>query len=254
LVIQVDKVNHHSGDINTFKNQASLTTPSKSPTLESPHGTSPTKINAHDSKEKFGLRGLIDVIRMTNPDLSMLSLGCDLATLGLDLNSNENVYSNFMTPFSDSPSLGSEPSFPISPVYASIKVPSPLAKIRFFSDETLFYIFYSMPRDVLQEAAAQELYQRNWRFHKEFKLWLTKDSTDSEPIAKGSDFERGLYVFFDPSSWTRVKKEWILYFDQLEERNLESNASNSWASQNGSIFSSTDKSSSKAGKKPAKKT
>ena len=94
-----------------------------------------------------------------------------------------------------------------------------------------------MPRDILQEASAQELYKRNWRFHKEFKLWLTKDK-DSEVLQKGSDFERGVYVFFDPSSWTRVKKEWILYFDQLEERNLELDSSKSWSSPTGAIFAS----------------
>jgi CCR4-NOT transcription complex subunit 2 len=27
-----------------------------------------------------------------------------------------------------------------------------------FSDETLFYIFYTMPRDIAQEVAASELY------------------------------------------------------------------------------------------------
>ena len=32
--------------------------------------------------------------------------------------------------------------------------------------ETLFYIFYSMPRDAMQAAAAVELYNRKWRYHK----------------------------------------------------------------------------------------
>lgn len=186
-------------------------------------------------KEKYGLLGLIEVIRMTNPDLSMLSLGCDLTTLGMDLSSTDTVYAKFMTPFSDTPAVGSEPTFPISAAYAQLKtVPPCISKIPKFNDETLFYIFYSMPRDILQEAAAQELYSRNWRFHKEFKLWLTKE--DGETVQKGPDFERGVYVFFDPSSWTRVKKEWILYFDQLEERNLESDSTKSWSSPLGTIF------------------
>jgi hypothetical protein len=33
-------------------------------------------------------------------------------------------------------------------------------------------------------------------------------------------FERGFYIFFDPLAWCRVKKEWVLYYDQLEERGL----------------------------------
>ena len=37
------------------------------------------------------------------------------------------------------------------------QVPGP-NKAASFSDETLFFMFYSSPRDVLQEIAAQELY------------------------------------------------------------------------------------------------
>jgi hypothetical protein len=36
--------------------------------------------------------------------------------------------------------------------------PSAQSKMSKFSDETLFYIFYAMPQDVLQDAAAYELY------------------------------------------------------------------------------------------------
>lgn len=43
------------------------------------------------SADGFGLLGLLSVIRMTDPDLSMLALGSDLTTLGLNLNSPEYV-------------------------------------------------------------------------------------------------------------------------------------------------------------------
>lgn len=50
-------------------------------------------------------------------------------------------------------------------------------------------------------------------------MWLTKgDVPVSGDEVKGQGFERGFYMFFDPSSWSKVKKEWILYYDQLEER------------------------------------
>lgn len=35
-----------------------------------------------------------------------------------------------------------------------------------FQLETLFYIFYAMPKDQLQGFAAQELYNRKWKYHK----------------------------------------------------------------------------------------
>ena len=56
-------------------------------------------------------------------------------------------------------------------------------KIGNFAEETLFYIFYTQPRDKLQEHAAQELTARNWRFHKSLGLWLTKEAGHRTTIA-----------------------------------------------------------------------
>ncbi|KAI9203186.1 uncharacterized protein BJ171DRAFT_558971 [Polychytrium aggregatum] len=168
--------------------------------------------------DRFGLLGLLEVIRMQDPDTNTLALGSDLTGLGLNLNATENLYSTFMSPFAENPSLGAEPQFQTPPCYTLPQPPpAALSKLSSFSDETLFYIFYSMPRETIQEAAAQELFGRNWRFHKELKFWLTKDP-GSEALMKGAGFERGVFIFFDPVSWSRVKKEWILYYDQLEER------------------------------------
>lgn len=77
-------------------------------------------------------------------------------------------------------------------------------------------MFYSMPRDALQDAAAMELYNRHWRYHKELRLWLTKDQSSEQ--TKTPTFERGSYIFFDPNSWEKVKKEFIVMYDSLEER------------------------------------
>ena len=41
--------------------------------------------------DRFGLLGLLSVIRMQDPDLTTLALGTDLTTLGLNLNSSEYV-------------------------------------------------------------------------------------------------------------------------------------------------------------------
>jgi hypothetical protein len=42
-----------------------------------------------NEKDEFGLIGLLGVLRKTNPDRSVLALGSDLSSLGLDLNSPE---------------------------------------------------------------------------------------------------------------------------------------------------------------------
>ena len=64
------------------------------------------------SPDRFGLLGLLSVIRMTDPDLTTLALGTDLTTLGLHLNSLENVYRTFASPWADAP-LRPEPDFKV---------------------------------------------------------------------------------------------------------------------------------------------
>ncbi|KAJ3415736.1 hypothetical protein HDV05_004200 [Chytridiales sp. JEL 0842] len=253
-------------------------------------------------EDKFGLLGLIDVIRMTDPDMNMLALGCDLAGLGLNLNSAEPLYSTFMSVFSSAPTDSNEPIFHSPPCYTLPKPNQPppaVSKMSSLTDESLFYAFYAMPREQVAEAAAQELYQRSWRYHKEMKLWLCRDTEEMNGVAfgdksngaasnnsnnnnsnnsnnansnsktntsstatttstnanaatsnttnalapsssssssaaaaaaavnpntsapnyvKGNGFERGVFIFFDPANWMKVKKEWVVYYEMLEER------------------------------------
>ena len=70
-----------------------------------------------------------------------------------------------------------------------------------FQLETLFYIFYALPKDVLQAYAAQELYSREWRYHGELKLWF-KRAGPSDGIANplGGTPQ---YLYFDINSWER---------------------------------------------------
>lgn len=65
--------------------------------------------------------------------------------------------------------------------------------------------------------STQIRHNRNWRFHKEVRLWLTKES-GTAPSQKASTYERGVYTFFDPESWERVKKETVIMYDLLEEK------------------------------------
>lgn len=61
-----------------------------------------------------------------------------------------------------------------------------------------------MPHDAMQEASAVELMSRNWRYHKSLRMWLTKDPL-SEPIQHSAQAEQGVYIFFDPNSWEKIK-------------------------------------------------
>jgi CCR4-NOT transcription complex subunit 2 len=141
--------------------------------------------------------------------------------MGLDMNSQGNLFSTFITPWSDASAAAIvEPEFHLPSCYNVQTSPPGPAKAQTFGDETLFFMFYSSPRDALQEVAAQELYNRNWRFHKEYRMWLTKE-TGTVATAKTSTYEQGIFTFFDPERWEKVKKEARINYDQLEEKIMQ---------------------------------
>lgn len=165
--------------------------------------------------DQFGLMGLLNVIRMTDPDLTMLALGTDLTTLGLNLNSSDSLHKTFGSPWSDAP-LSPEPDFKVPRCYLHKPPRLQAGYFAKFQQDTLFYIFYSMPSDEAQLLAADELSARHWWYHKDFKLWLTR-IPNTEPIMKTPHFERGSYLVFDTSTWDAVRKDnFVVYYDSLE--------------------------------------
>lgn len=101
--------------------------------------------------------------------------------------------------------------------------------------ETLFSIFYQNPRDMLQERAAFELMQREWRWHKLLRQWLQKDTREAstssslplvdltngapvgtQPIRTSERGEKGVYVFFDAMNWRRERRVLELDYDHLD--------------------------------------
>jgi hypothetical protein len=60
-------------------------------------------------------------------------------------------------------------------------------------------------------------YARNWRYHKDRRVWLTRDST-AELLEKTDTHERGWYIVFDANAWDKVRKELTVRYDMLEER------------------------------------
>lgn len=146
---------------------------------ESPHTTKPPESLASMSElDRYGLAGLLHMIRNEGSDIGTLAIGQDLTALGLDLNqpeyeqsssiwlrmtdrgiySNRPLYQSFASPFAEMGSRPIEPDYYIPPCYNVQNVRPIHEQIPSFSDETLFYMFYAMPRDILQELAAVELY------------------------------------------------------------------------------------------------
>jgi CCR4-NOT transcription complex subunit 2 len=175
--------------------------------------------------DKFGLAGLLRMIHSDSADVASLAVGQDLMTLGLDLNQPEYVWpltlssrtrlisclrplhSSFVSPFVASvPGIPLEQDFALPACYSVANVQPLQSRIPSFSDETLFYIFYSMPRDVMQEVAAEELMGRKWRYHKIERCWLTRDEAYPGPVdVERGVSERGVYLLWDPASWKKVR-------------------------------------------------
>nr|GEW64904.1 probable NOT transcription complex subunit VIP2 isoform X1 [Tanacetum cinerariifolium] len=173
---------------------------------------------AQAAPDRFGLLGLLSVIRMSDPDLTSLALGIDLTTLGLNLNSAENLHKTFGSPWLDEPTKGA-PEFTVPQCYYAKQAPvlsqGYLSK---FQLNTLFYIFYSMPKDEAQLYAANELHNRGWFYHRENRLWFMR-AGNMEPLVKTNAYERGSYICFDPNTWETIRKDnFVIHYEMLEKR------------------------------------
>ncbi len=60
-------------------------------------------------------------------------------------------------------------------------------------------------------------YNRNWRYHKELRLWITKES-GMAPSQKVQGGEQGQYTCWDPENWAKERKEMTVMYADLEEK------------------------------------
>ncbi|XP_048448607.1 CCR4-NOT transcription complex subunit 2, partial [Rhincodon typus] len=172
--------------------------------------------------DQFGMIGLLTFIRAaeTDPGMVHLALGSDLTTLGLNLNSPENLYPKFASPWASAPCRPQDIDFHVPSEYlTNIHIRDKLAAIKLarYGEDLLFYLYYMNGGDVLQLLAAVELFNRDWRYHKEERVWITR-APGMEPTVKTNTYERGTYYFFDCLNWRKVAKEFHLEYDKLEER------------------------------------
>ncbi|XP_046406651.1 CCR4-NOT transcription complex subunit 2 isoform X7 [Ischnura elegans] len=169
-----------------------------------------TNIPASMVKDQFGMVGLLTFIRAaeTDPNLVSLALGQDLTALGLNLNSPDNLYPTFGGPWAEAPCRPQDIDFHVPPEYlinAAIRDKLAPVKLNRYKEDLLFYMFYTNMGDVLQLAAASELYNRDWRFHVDEKVWITR-APGMQLLEKTQSYERGTYYFFDAINWRKVLK------------------------------------------------
>ncbi|XP_022653625.1 CCR4-NOT transcription complex subunit 2-like [Varroa jacobsoni] len=172
-------------------------------------------------RDQYGMVGLLTFIRVaeSEPNLVTLALGSDLTTLGLNLNSQENLFTVFGGPWAEQALRPHEMEYSVPTEYlinSQIKDKLSPIKLHRYSEDTLFFLFYMYGGDIMQLVAASELYNRDWRFHRDERVWITRAGIN--PTEKTSTYERGTYYFFDPVNWRKVAKEFHLEYERLEER------------------------------------
>lgn len=181
-----------------------------------------TNIPASMVTDQFGMIGLLAFLRAaeTDPNLASVTFGTDLTALGLNLTATEKLHPSFAGPWSDQPLRVHEIDYPVPSEYlvnSSIRDKLTPITLKRYHEETIFFLFYMFPNDMLQIAAAIELYSREWRYHKEEKVWITR-APGIAPSEKTNSYERGTYLIFDSHLWRRVPREFVLEYDRLESK------------------------------------
>lgn len=188
-------------------------------TLNGNNTSSTLPVPEQTELDKFGLKGISLLLKMDQNNHNTTAIGQDLSLMGLDLSEDLGILKNLASPWQETSRSEVEPYFLLHELILQknlVPAPEPCdSKISSFADETLFYIFYTKPRDTLQEYAARELVARNWRYHRDIQVWLTKDS-NVEPVLISPDVERGVYIFFDPHNWEKIRKEFVLHYSSVQ--------------------------------------
>lgn len=181
-----------------------------------------TNIPSSMVTDQFGMIGLLAFLRAaeTDPNLASVTFGTDLTALGLNLTAAEKLYPSFAGPWTDQPLKVYEIDYPVPSEYSvnsSIRDKLTQITLKRYHEDTIFFLFYMFPNDMLQIAAAIELYSREWRYHKEEKVWITR-AAGIAPSEKTNSYERGTYFIFDALLWRRVAREFLLEYDRLESK------------------------------------
>ena len=111
-------------------------------------------------------------------------------------------------------------SHPVPDEYMVTKVIGaklPLIKLANCHTDLLLFLFYAWQEDITQLVAASLLFERGWRFHTVEKIWIAR-WPGVTPENKTTEWEEGLYQYFEVKTWRRVPGWFRLVYSQLAEK------------------------------------
>ena len=173
-------------------------------------------------KDKFGMKGYIAEQDHASPAARTLLRGVDLSTVGINMGSENPLLQTYPGPWAPpnaAPLRPLDSEYTIPDCYTVKKIAPLASRITGFVDETLFFIFYTMPRDYIQMQVATELVARKWRYHMREKQWLTRDDGSPNPVLlEDKVSEQGYYIWWDTKLWKKVRRIYTLRYEDLEEQ------------------------------------
>ncbi|CAF0874005.1 unnamed protein product [Adineta steineri] len=216
-------VNNKTSSLTNNSTSSSLTTTGTTPNSQQVSNTSTTSntngLPSSTITDQYGLVGLLQIIQHAekNPETSTL-LNCDLTTLGLSMESQNDLYPSFLSPFSDNQARPYEIDYQVPFEYQmGMQIRDKLPSLNYgtLNEDTLFFLFYLFGNDHVQLLAAAELYRRDWRYHKEERQWLTRIK-NIMPDQKYDSYEIGVYCVFDVQLWRKTHKTMRIDYDKLD--------------------------------------
>lgn len=179
------------------------------------------------SKDDFGLRSLVRNITVSVSSLESKTSSV-LSNDDLGMSGRHRAFfkerKGLAYPYMESP-LNNNIINPLSD-YATVpdeymhglgaKDVLPKLELKKLATDLLFYLFYVAVGDSLQLQAASELFDRGWRFNTSQQLWVARLPSVNPDIRKQA-YEKGLYQYFNPSTWRRETKTMALYYAELAD-------------------------------------
>lgn len=136
--------------------------------------TPPKDEREEQDLKDYGVRGIMTLQKSLPEDKSILAKGKDLSVLEMNKKNIEYMSSYHSSPQCDQEiDLNEFPEFTLPQSYFMSKPILKAKMIKSFQAETLFYVFYNMPGELVQSYVADELYKRDWVYDPKAQLWFT---------------------------------------------------------------------------------
>lgn len=172
-------------------------------------------------EQKWGMDGYRALHEGPMADFKAQTRAQDLASFENQAASGQPLLRSYAGPFAPPHAYAPRPldsDYTIPECYIVQNVAPIQQRISGFTEDTLFYIFYTSPKDIIQEEVATELMSRKWRFHMKEKMWLTRDDTTQSPTILEKDVsEQGYYIWWDFRAWKRVRRSYVLRYEDLDD-------------------------------------